>query len=176
MSVSLATFEEVDRRIIERLYTELCSILARARPDGGEVDGKALVQHCRTPAFRLLMRSMKIFGQATYAARPDPDLRKVMHDIRGGPLAVMLLRMQTVGDTCSAAEAARLYRLANEHLELMRACVSDIDTVVSALDGSRAGDTLDGSRAGDTLDITRDGTLEGTRDSTLDITRANGSR
>jgi hypothetical protein len=124
MSVMLADFEDADRQIIERLYAELQSVLAMLTP--GVVDGKALIEHCQAPAWRSLMTSMKIFGQATYDVRPDPDIKKIMHDLRGGPLAVLFLRLQTVGHKVGPDEATKLSKLAREHLELMRSRVPDL--------------------------------------------------
>jgi hypothetical protein len=139
MSVPLAEFDDSDRRIVQRLYVELRTVLAMLKPDDGAVDGKALIQHCQAPAWRSLMSSMKIFGQATYDAKPRPDIKKVMHDLRGGPLAVLLLRLQTVGERVGPTEATRLSKLAREHIELIRSCVPDIDTserVDRSLNGS----------------------------------------
>lgn len=124
MSVSLADFEDADRQILERLYAELNSVLAMLQQDS--VDGKALIEHCQAQEWRSLMMSMKIFGQATFDVRPHPDIKKVMHDLRGGPLAVLFLRLQTVGDEVAPEEATRLSKLAREHLELMRTRVPDI--------------------------------------------------
>lgn len=121
----LADFEDPDRQIIERLYAELQSVLAMLKP--GTIDGRALIEHCQAPAWRSLMTSMKVFGQATYDARPRPDIKKVMHDLRGGPLAVLFLRLQTVGHEVGPDEAIKLSKLAREHLELMRCQVPDID-------------------------------------------------
>ncbi|NUQ76256.1 MAG: hypothetical protein HUU21_22175 [Polyangiaceae bacterium] len=124
MGVMLADFEDADRRIIERLYAELQSVLAMLKP--GAVDGRALIEHCQAPAWRSLMTSMKIFGQATYDVRPHPDIKKIMHDLRGGPLAVLFLRLQTVGHEVGPDEATKLSKLAREHLELMRSRVPDL--------------------------------------------------
>jgi hypothetical protein len=124
MSVMLTDFEDADRRIIERLYAELHSVLSMLKPD--VVDGKALIEHCQAAEWRSLMTSMKIFGQATYDVRPHPDIKKVMHDLRGGPLAVLFLRLQTVGHEVGPAEATKLSKLAREHLELMRTRVPDL--------------------------------------------------
>jgi len=120
----LTDFEDADRRIIERLYAELHSVLSMLKPD--VVDGKALIEHCQAAEWRSLMTSMKIFGQATYDVRPHPDIKKVMHDLRGGPLAVLFLRLQTVGHEVGPAEATKLSKLAREHLELMRTRVPDL--------------------------------------------------
>lgn len=136
MGVSLADFEDADRRIIQRLYVELRTVLEMLKTDSGAVDGKALLAHCQAPAWRSLMSSMKIFGQATYDAKPRPDIKKVMHDLRGGPLAVLLLRLQTVGEKVGATEATRLSKLAREHIELMRSCVSDIDDTTRTWNGA----------------------------------------
>ncbi|HLM73254.1 MAG TPA: hypothetical protein VK459_11200 [Polyangiaceae bacterium] len=124
MSVMLADFEDADRQIIERLYAELQSVLAMLKP--GAVNGKALLEHCQAPEWRSLMTSMKVFGQATYDMRPHPDIKKVMHDLRGGPLAVLFLRLQTVGHEVGPDEATKLLKLAREHLELMRTRVPDL--------------------------------------------------
>jgi hypothetical protein len=124
MSVMLADFEDADRQIIERLYAELQSVLAMLKP--GAVNEKALLEHCQAPAWRSLMTSMKIFGQATYDVRPHPDIKKVMHDLRGGPLAVLFLRLQTLGHEVGPDEATKLSKLAREHLELMRTRVPDL--------------------------------------------------
>lgn len=127
MSLELADFEDTDRTILERLHEELLLVLGMLRPTSGHADGVALKRHCGADEWRSLMRSMKVFGQATYDQKPSPDIRKVMHDLRGGPLAVLLLRIQTVGDVIDDEEAAKLSRLAHDHLELMRACVRDIE-------------------------------------------------
>jgi hypothetical protein len=127
MSVMLADFEASDREIIERLYAELQSVLAMLQP--GAVDGKALLAYCAAPEWRSLMTSMKIFGQATYDMRPHPDIKKVMHDLRGGPLAVLFLRLQTVGREVGPDEAIKLLKLAREHLELMRNRVPDLSDI-----------------------------------------------
>jgi hypothetical protein len=126
MSLALADFEDADRSILEKLYEELLLVLGMLRPTSGHVDGAALKRHCGADEWRSLMRSMKVFGQATYDHKPSPDIRKVMHDLRGGPLAVLLLRLQTVGDVLDDEEAAKLSRLAHDHIELMRACVRDL--------------------------------------------------
>jgi hypothetical protein len=126
MSLELADFEDTDRTILEKLYDELFLVIDMLRPTSGHVNGAALRRHCGADEWRSLMRSMKVFGQATYDQKPSPDIRKVMHDLRGGPLAVLLLRIQTVGDVIDDEEASKLSRLAHDHIELMRACVRDI--------------------------------------------------
>lgn len=127
MGVSLSDFEDADRRTIKWLYAELRAVTEMLRPDVGAMDGKALREHFQAPPWRSLISAMKMFGQATYEMRPDPTVKKVMHDLRGGPLAVLLLRLQAVGEKVGGAEVAKLSKLAREHLELMRTCVPDLE-------------------------------------------------
>lgn len=151
MSLELADFEDADRTILEKLYEELFLVLGMLRPTSGHVDGAALRRHCRADEWKSLMRSMKVFGQATYDQKPSPDIRKVMHDIRGGPLAVLALRVQTVKDVIDDEEASKLSRLAHDHIELMRACVRDIGGDGAALaprEDSDAGPAAGGGAVG----------------------------
>jgi hypothetical protein len=126
MSLALADFEDADRAILERLHKELSEVLRLLLPEDGHVDGAALRRRSEAPGWRSLMQSMKTFGLATYEVRPLAEVQKVMHDLRGGALAVLILCLQTARDTLSAAEVERLRRLARDHLNLLHACVRDV--------------------------------------------------
>jgi signal transduction histidine kinase len=130
--VPLGTFAAPDEAIILRVYAQINALLTilEAHAPAEAISG-TLRQLLQTADFDRLRADLRALGKATFAGDPPDDLTaKAIHDIRGGALAVILLRLDFAAGQAFARDGLRtLFMLARDHGKIMRSAVSDLDPV-----------------------------------------------
>jgi signal transduction histidine kinase len=128
--VPLGTFALVDQEIVLRIYRQIIELLAVLSVEASvEAVSQALHDFVGRPEFDDLRYSLRALGLATFAgAPPDPLTAKAIHDMRGGALAVLLVRLEMAGERpFTKSELRTLFLLARDHSKIMRNAVLDID-------------------------------------------------
>lgn len=138
--VSLRDFAPEDVALLIRLYQDIKEIYdlwlyMRDQPNYTLI-GAQLVKQFGSDE---LLMSVQTIGAATYAVQtPSPVVRKVIHDIRGGALSV-LVGLATFLKVIPAVDEETIHQavtMAHDHAKLMRNALEDIDPLVRAADES----------------------------------------
>lgn len=134
---ALADLQPEDRILVHQIYVALLKILHALRPVYQE-PARCL------PELRLmladnfsegLLEAAQALGRATAQNNPEPKLRRIFHDLRGGALQALTLRLQLVGlADASPMEAQQVFFLARDHLKIMRNCLLDLDSELRQAD------------------------------------------
>jgi signal transduction histidine kinase len=74
---------------------------------------------------------LRALGQASFGPeKPDQAAAKAAHDIRGGALTVLLLRLEIArAGSFTKDELRTLFMLARDHCKIMRSAISDLDPI-----------------------------------------------
>jgi signal transduction histidine kinase len=138
--VSLQDFAPEDISLLIGLYGSIKKIYdlwlyMREQPNY-ELIGDQLIKEFGSDELRI---GVQAIGSATYAIRdPSPLARKVMHDVRGGALSV-LVGLATFLKVYPEPDEETIYQaitMARDHAKLMRNAIEDIDLLVRAADES----------------------------------------
>jgi hypothetical protein len=118
VGVSLETFAPADQEIIGRVYGQLNELLSIFSAGLGT-------------DFAQLGLKLRALGQATFGPeKPDQAAAKAAHDIRGGALTVLLLRLEIArAGSFTKDELRTLFMLARDHCKIMRSAISDLDPI-----------------------------------------------
>ena len=130
VSIPLSAFAAADREIVLQVYTwinELLGILgkeASATVAVGEIRrflGRAGLDHMRS--------NLRVLGRATLDGdQPDRAIGKAIHDIRGGALTALFMRLELFGEGAMAKRDRRaLFMLTRDHGKIMRSAIADLD-------------------------------------------------
>lgn len=140
-NVTLKRFVPEDAALIIRLYNTVKKIydlwLYMKDNPNYQLIGNQLVKDFGSDQFRT---SVQAIGSATYDLQePSPLLRKVLHDIRGGALSVLvglatMVDLEKVQDDTTYIKQS--ITMARDHAKLMRNAIEDIDTIVRQADES----------------------------------------
>ena len=128
--VPIGSFAAKDQERLWEIYAHVNELLAiLSAPDGTERASVALHQFIASTEFDRLRNNLRAIGYATFAVgQPDQVTAKAIHDIRGGALAVLLLRLELAADApFSKDELRTLFMLARDHGKIMRSAISDLD-------------------------------------------------
>lgn len=130
--VPLARFADADRGILARIYAAVDGLTRTARAAGPAAPA---VEAYIRGADRLLPDAQRLGAATRAAGREDAAVRKAVHDIRGGGLAVLVgsaglldLLPGDPGVARSCVNAAR------DHAKIMRNLLPDIDPEVREVD------------------------------------------
>ncbi len=127
---TLEAFAPEDRQLMAEIYQTLLQLLDLLKPhyDGHSDCRPALLAYIETPGYASLLTQVSHLGHATAAAKPDPAIARIIHDLRGGAFQALLFRVQIFS---LAPETVRglqnIYFLVRDHLKIMRNCVADLD-------------------------------------------------
>ena len=127
----MAEFPSGDRDLLGRLYTALREALHAAQTGIQEKNPLRTLEMVRAAGWKpLLLEFMAAFGQV----RPESDsperVREVYHDIRGGALSMVNMRVEIAmmkGNEADMDDAHGIFFAARDHLKILRNCVIDID-------------------------------------------------
>ncbi|GAB4443228.1 MAG: ATP-binding protein [Anaerolineae bacterium] len=138
-NVSLRDFAPEDAALILRLYSSIKKIydlwLYMKDEPNYPLISEQLVKEFGSDQFRI---SAQAIGAATYTVQePSPLMRKVMHDIRGGALTVLVglsSFLKMMPDHVPTIE--QCLTMVRDHAKLMRNAIEDIDPMVRMADES----------------------------------------
>lgn len=140
-NVTLKDFVPEDAALLIRLYNTVRKIydlwLYMKDTPNYELVGQQIMKDLGSDQFRI---SVQAIGSATYDLQePSPLMRKVLHDIRGGALSVLiglatLLELNDIPDDTTYIKQA--ITMARDHAKMMRNAIEDIDPVVRQADES----------------------------------------
>lgn len=126
-AVSMDVFADPDRRKIRRVY-ERCEGLYQAwleeRQDGVWPEVEDRLAEFRDPTF---VEEVKTLGRATLADSPEPEARKVLHDVRSGGLTGLVAQAEMAATTDALELVQEAVLLARDHAKMMRQAVVDVD-------------------------------------------------
>jgi signal transduction histidine kinase len=134
---TLADLQPEDRVLLHQIYQALLKILNGLRPVYQE---PAL---CLTELRLILVNNFidglldaaQALGRATAHDNAEPKLRRLFHDLRGGALQSLTLRLQFIDlPDALPAEAQQVFFLTRDHLKIMRNCLLDLDTELRTAD------------------------------------------
>jgi signal transduction histidine kinase len=130
--IPLASFAATDQDIIRDVYRQINNLLALLeRREGSESVSSHLHAYLGTRDFEQLRTGLRSLGRATVASTPpDRVTGRAIHDIRGGAVAVLLLRLEIAGpEPFTKDELRTLFMLARDHGKIIRSTVCDMDAV-----------------------------------------------
>lgn len=138
-SVTLRNFTPEDAALLIRLYSTIKKIydlwLYMKDEPNYELMESQIVKELGSEQFRT---SVQAIGSSTYDLyEPSPLLRKVIHDIRGGALSVLVgLATMLKMYPSNGVSIHQAITMARDHAKLMRNAIEDIDPVVRLADES----------------------------------------
>ncbi|MCD6048955.1 MAG: hypothetical protein K0Q55_358 [Verrucomicrobia bacterium] len=130
ISLLLNVFSEEDRLVVTTLYQrlkELFDILKAHRDQPS---------HCLTKLQEVIIKqgwpdfikSLQQLGTSSYQQRPSKLLSQVVHDLKGGALTTLLLRIQLINMGIKKTESVLpMFFLTRDHLKIMRNGLRDVD-------------------------------------------------
>lgn len=130
LNVSLKTFARTDQHIIQQLYQHLQALLQIVEAEQGDVEKITEVVHtfAQQMNWKPFVREVQKLGRATLARKASQLVHQVVHDIKSGSFAALVILMQLMEmDLVTAVEVQRLIFLARDHLLIMRNSVRDVD-------------------------------------------------
>jgi signal transduction histidine kinase len=135
--VPLAAFAAEDRDLIRRVYAVVKAIHDVWVADRTARDDHELQKDMREAGTDAFAASAAALGTATAARGPSPEVRRALHDLRGGGLRLLvstaaLLRLGLPGPTLLSTCVA----LARDHARIMRHAVPDLDPAGRAHDAA----------------------------------------
>ena len=127
---SIARLAPADRAAIENLYSAMLALLGDYKPSAGDrllLD--RLSAWLEAYDWRVLRRDVAAAGPDTYAQfGTSPVLRKVMHDLRGGPMTTLSLDLSYMAlGRLEYVDAHRVFLLTRDVCKIMRNSFPDID-------------------------------------------------
>jgi signal transduction histidine kinase len=127
---SLVDLQPEDRVLLPTIYQSLLKIFHALRPVYSDPASCLIELHKLlkdNPSGDLLL-SVQALGRATIRINPEPNLMRLFHDLRGGALHALLIRLQFVEESDALPEEAlQIFFLARDHLKIMRNCILDLD-------------------------------------------------
>lgn len=130
ISLLLSVFSETDRATVTALYERLKALLEVLKSHRDQpvpcLDRLAdLIQQQGWPA---LIKELQGLGTTSYQQRPSKLLSQVVHDLKGGALTTLLLRIQLIQLGVKRPESVLpMFFLTRDHLKIMRNGLRDID-------------------------------------------------
>lgn len=138
--VELAQFVPADRERLARVYRHLLAVVRVPAEPCADARDRLLAA---TPADLLAVAGA--LGTDTPTARTEPRMRRLIHDVRGGGLTVLLGVTELLAglpDRLSLVPTA--VRAARDHAKVMRACLPELDPEEYARDESARVHVIDG--------------------------------
>jgi len=129
-AVSLASFTDGDREAVRQLYAFLATARAIAN-DPAATTGASVSELIVASGMNAVVDRVRLLGREVV----EPQLREVIHDLRGGSfnaLVLQLSRFSARGFRASWLTSVDL--LARDHQKMMRALVDDLDPASRARD------------------------------------------
>ncbi len=130
ISLLLSVFSEEDRLTVTTLYErlkELFEILKahRDQPEHCLAVLQGVIKQQDWPNF---IKSLQTLGNSSYQQRPSKLLSQVVHDLKGGALTTLLLRIQLINMGVRRTESVLpMFFLTRDHLKIMRNGLRDVD-------------------------------------------------
>jgi signal transduction histidine kinase len=127
---TLEAFAPEDRQLLAQIYQTLLHLLDLLKPhhDGHSDCRSALQAYLAESEYANLVAQVSHLGHATAAARPDPAIAGIIHDLRGGAFQALLFRVQSFSLSPEKVRGLQtIYFLVRDHLKIMRNCVADLD-------------------------------------------------
>lgn len=122
VAVPLSAMGQMDRESIARIYRTLQQLFVAT----GSGQAKEAERFVEADGIKTLLVEAERLGRDT--ARDSRDLRRALHDIRGGALTALLGRLQLVEAGWVVEEQMRpLFLLARDHLKIMRNILVGLD-------------------------------------------------
>ena len=126
---SIYNLAKTDTMAIQVLYAKMKSLMDLDVWDCNDpiVQCEALIQWSMDHEWKLCWRNVAAIGPETYAkVGPDPILRRVIHDLRGGPMTSLVL---TIGllENKRRVDPQYICLLARDVRKIIRNCFPDID-------------------------------------------------
>ncbi len=82
-----------------------------------------------------LIAAAQVMGMASREKNPSDHLSRIFHDLRGGALPGLSMRLQLIDYPSTRPEdAQQVFFLTRDHLKIMRNCVADIDATLRQAD------------------------------------------
>ncbi len=131
LSVSIAALADSDREPLTRFYAALLRLVAEYPLHRDEdVKLSVLRSWIEEHRWQSLRRDIAAIGPDTYAERgSDPTLRKVVHDIRGGPMTSLAIDLGLIrANRLSDVDVDRVFLLSRDVCKIVRNGFPDIDT------------------------------------------------
>lgn len=130
ISLLLSVFSEEDRLTVTSLYQRLKELLEvlKTHRDQPEHCLAVLQKTIRDQDWGNFIKELQNLGQSSYQQRPSKLLSQVVHDLKGGALTTLLLRIQLINMGAGRTESiVPMFFLARDHLKIMRNGLRDID-------------------------------------------------
>lgn len=130
ISLLLNVFSDTDRATVTALYERLKDLLdlLKAHRDQPEQCLGLLEARIKQQSWPTLIKSLQELGTTSYQQRPSKLLSQVVHDLKGGALTSLLLRIQLIQMGIKRPESVLpMFFLTRDHLKIMRNGLRDID-------------------------------------------------
>ncbi len=128
LGTNLEAFAPPDREVLKHTYgvlIELDVLLGSAENRRADI----VADFTRRVNWSGILGDIRSLGHATYSSREaSPALRRIVHDIKGGPFQPLSACLQLAGiGEIEAEDAAMIYYLNRDCLKVMRNLLRDID-------------------------------------------------
>ncbi len=130
LCVDLSRFAERDRTLLIRLYQILTELLY-AVADASATDTQrweAVVAWARHYDLDALIDEVRELGSASNEERPDEQMAKTLHDVRGGAFSSLLGRLQMLDYLPHEEKQLQaIFVQTRDHLKIMRNAIAGLD-------------------------------------------------
>lgn len=132
--ISITQLSAADTNKLKQLYHLLQTIYQFLKPQIQQTQVAGFTQQFKTflkqQSTKEIMSQFHSFGMDLKNHEIDLEMRKALHDIRGGSLVALFMHLELfLLDEAYAEEAVRVFILTRDHLKIMRNAVFDIDPI-----------------------------------------------
>ncbi|TNE85160.1 MAG: HAMP domain-containing histidine kinase [Deltaproteobacteria bacterium] len=130
VTISMNSLGVSDRSIVRELYGFLLDVYRETERNLNADDGgvQALKDLADTDAFDTLVDRVSTLGAALHADHISLDVKRSLHDVRGGSLMALIMHLDmALEDDAIPEDVQRVFILARDHLKMMRNAIQDLD-------------------------------------------------
>ncbi len=132
--VEMAAFHEEDAGLLRRVHDHAQEVYVTWLRVRDRRDWSALHSRCEALGHGNFSGMGSRLGVETLATDPPKDVRNVLHDVRGGALAAMILEAHLLAGPDDFEALERIALLGRDHAKMMRNAVVDLDTALRDAD------------------------------------------
>ena len=134
-TVSLEGFGKRDEARIRALYAFLLDVQAITDAFDGAEDALTTLENLDEARIQKAFEVAQSLGSSLNASEATEEVRKALHDVRGGSLAALLAHLDLIQDGIAGpVDAERVHLLVRDHLKMMRNAIYDLDPARYAAD------------------------------------------